>query len=120
MDVTGKIKVIMDKMTFDSGFEKQEFVVTTREQYPQDIKIELIKDKINILKDFQVGDEVRVDINLRGNEYNGRYFVNIQGWRMEKLGAGASNAAPAPQDVPWEVQNQAETTNADNGDDLPF
>jgi len=119
MDVTGKIKVIMDKMTFDSGFEKQEFVVTTREQYPQDIKIEMVKDKINLLNDLSVGDEVKVDINLRGNEYQGRYFVNIQGWRVEKLGAEAATGGPAPQDVPWEVEKKAAGETEDEGD-LPF
>lgn len=117
MDISGKIKVILDKMTFDSGFEKQEFVVTTREQYPQDIKCELIKDKINLLKDMQVGDEVKVDINLRGNEYNGRYFVNIQAWRMEKIGA-PTEGGPAPQDVPWDVKSEA-TADGD-AEDLPF
>ena len=38
MEITGKVKVIMDMQSFDSGFTKREFVVTTKEQYPQDIK----------------------------------------------------------------------------------
>lgn len=82
MNVTGKIKQIYDTVTYDSGFSKREFVVTTNEQYPQDIKMELVKDKCALLNNYSEGDEVTVDINLRGNEYNGKYYVNIQAWRI--------------------------------------
>ena len=47
--VTGKIKLINDTQTFASGFSKREFVVTTAEQYPQDIKFETIKDDFVII-----------------------------------------------------------------------
>lgn len=80
--VTGKLKVIFETQTFDSGFQKREFVVTTNEQYPQDIKLELVKDKCAILDSYQVGQEVEVDYNLRGNEYNGKYYVSLQAWKI--------------------------------------
>ena len=72
MDLEGSIKVIMDTQTFDSGFQKKEFVVTTKEQYPQDVKFELIKDRIDILTPYKQGDTVKVHFNVRGNEYKGR------------------------------------------------
>jgi len=84
MELKGKIKLIMDVQNFDSGFSKREFVVTTDEQYPQDIKLEFTKDKCSLLDQYAIGDEVNVQFNLRGNEYNGRYFVNLQAWRIEK------------------------------------
>ena len=92
LKISGKIKVLMDTQTFDSGFSKREFVVTTQEQYPQDVKFEAIKDRIAMLDALNPGDDVEVSFNVRGNEYNGRYFVNLQAWRIEKGGA----AAPAP------------------------
>lgn len=85
MIVAGTIKVIMDLQTFDSGFTKREFVVTTADDYPQDIKIELIKDKVSLLENLKVGDQVEVSINLRGNEYNGKYYVNVQGWKVDAV-----------------------------------
>jgi hypothetical protein len=57
--------VIFDTQTFDSGFTKREFVVTTPGDYPQDIKFELIKDKIDILNNYKPNDDVKVFFNIR-------------------------------------------------------
>lgn len=113
MEQAGRIKVIMDTQTFDSGFSKREFVVTTQEQYPQDIKFEFYKDKCATLDSFTVGDEVNVHFNLRGNEFNGRYYVNLQAWKMEAVSAGApAAAAPIPTPPPMPAGGE--------DDDLPF
>ena len=96
--ITGKLKLIQDTQTFDSGFQKREFVVTTAEQYPQDIKLEFVKDKCSVLDSYQIGQEVTVDFNLRGNEYNGKYYVNLQAWRVAS-GQSApvqTQSAPVP------------------------
>ena len=84
LELKGKVKAIFDKQTFESGFEKREIVITTEEQYPQDIKVEFLKDKCSILDNYKVGDSVTVGINLRGNEYKGNYYVSIVGWRISK------------------------------------
>lgn len=85
LTLTGTIKVIFQTETYPSGFTKREFVVTTKEQYPQDIKIELVKDKTAILDSFSEGQEVVVHFNLRGSEYQGKYYVSLQGWKVEKV-----------------------------------
>jgi len=82
MEVTGTIKLIEETQTFESGFSKREFVVTTSEQYPQDIKLEFTKDKCSILDKYKEGQDVTVGFNLRGNEYNGKYYVNLQAWKI--------------------------------------
>ena len=83
MEVKGKIKLVFETQTFDSGFSKREFIVTTSETYPQDIKMEVVKDKCSLLDKFKVGQEVTVSINLRGNEFNGKYYVSLQAWKIE-------------------------------------
>jgi len=103
MKITGKVKVIYDTATFDSGFQKREFVVTTSETYPQDIKIEMIKDKCSLLDLYKVGSDVEVSINLRGSMYNDKYYVNVQGWKIEAINQPIAEAQPV------EVE-----------DDLPF
>ena len=118
LEVEGKVKVLMDKQTFSSGFEKREFVITTQEQYPQDIKFEAIKDKITMLDALNPGDIVKVSFNLRGNEYQGKYYVNLQAWRVEKpqvADAPAQNNEPPVADYP----PFEEPANGDD-DDLPF
>ena len=53
-DMTGTVKVIMDQQTFESGFTKREFVVTTDDdRYPQDIKFECVKDKCALLDEVK-------------------------------------------------------------------
>ena len=112
LKINGKVKVMMETQTFDSGFSKREFVITTQEQYPQDVKLECVKDKISMLDGLSEGDDVDVSFNVRGNEYNGRYFVNLQAWRIEKSGA-----APAPTP---EAPDTALEPLAEGEDDLPF
>lgn len=84
MDITGSIKEIGKTQTFDSGFQKKEFVVTTNETYPQDIKMELVKDKCGLLDKYRINDSVKVHFNIRGNQNNGKYFVNLQAWKIEQ------------------------------------
>ena len=89
MEVIGRIKVIGHPQDISASFRKRELVVTTEEQYPQDILIEFVQDKVNLLDSFQIGEPVRVSINLRGREWTSpqgevRYFNTIQGWRIDR------------------------------------
>ena len=113
LQLQGRIKVILDTQTFDSGFSKRSFVVTTAEQYPQDVQFDFFKEKTASLDSYNVGDEVNVHFNIRGNEYNGRYYVNLNAWKMEKSAAGApAGDAPLPTPPPIAASN--------DDDDLPF
>ena len=96
-ELTGKIKLIQEEQTFASGFNKREMVVTVDDgRYPQDINLEFVKDKISLLDGLEPGQEVTVSFDIRGREYNGRYFNNLQGWRVVAADSDAP-AEPAPQ-----------------------
>lgn len=87
-EVIGKVIVLGNtEEVGQNGFTKRMLVVETSEKYAQKLAIDFIKDKTSILDNYKVGDEVKVSVNLRGTEYNGRYFVNLQGWKIEKQGA---------------------------------
>jgi len=71
-----------------NGMQKQILVVQTDTQYPQKLPIEFIKDKCDFLNNIQVGQQVKVSVNVRGNEYqdrNGitRFGLSFQGWKLE-------------------------------------
>ncbi|MBA10303.1 MAG: DUF3127 domain-containing protein [Flavobacteriaceae bacterium] len=125
MEVQGKIKLIGETQTFGSnGFRKREVVVTTEEQYPQHIMIEFVQDKTDLLNTYQVGQQVKVSINLRGREWTNpqgevKYFNSIQGWRIEALQqeAATDNMPPVP---PMDAFEPAGELNKDDHDDLPF
>ena len=83
-ELSGKIKLIQDPKTFDSGFTKREMVVIVEDgRYPQEINLEFVQDKVALLDDLQPDQEVTVSFDIRGREYNGRYFNNLQGWKVE-------------------------------------
>ena len=94
LKINGRVKLIMDLQSWDSGFTKREFVITTNEQYPQDVKLECIKEKTNLLDGLAEGDEVEVSFNIRGNEYNGKYYVNLQAWKLQSEDSGMNLVAP--------------------------
>ncbi len=94
-EVAGKIKVINEVQNFPSGFMKREFVVTTaHDKYPQDLKFEMVKDKCAALDSFKSGEDVQVSFDIRGNEYNGKYFVNLSCWKIQ---SADSSSAAAPK-----------------------
>jgi len=88
MELTGTIKLIQPLQEFPSGFYKRVMILTTEGQYPQDIAIEFAKEKADLLDKVYQGDRVTVGIDLRGNEFKGRYYVNVSGWRIDKQEAG--------------------------------
>lgn len=92
LKLTGTIKLIGEKQVFESGFQKVEFVITTNdEKYPQDVKFEIVQDKVDdFLKYNKVGSSVDVDFNVRGNEYNGKYYVTLSAWKVFKSDYNAS------------------------------
>jgi len=99
--VTGTVKAIFDTQTFSSGFQKREFVITTEEQYPQDIKFEVVKEKCGDLDRYTVGQSVTVHFNIRGNEYNGKYYVSLQAWKLEGAKLSPDPVPGAGDDEPF-------------------
>lgn len=124
MELAGKIKWIDETKTYGSnGFRKREVVVTTEEQYPQHILVEFIQDKCDLLNSYQVGQNVKIGINLRGREWvnpqgETKYFNSVQGWRIEALEAATpSEMPPIPPPSAFEP---AEGDANEVDDDLPF
>lgn len=121
MEIIGKIKWIDETKEYGSnGFKKRELVITTEEQYPQHILVEFIQDKCEALNSFQIGNNVKIGINLRGREWTNpegqvKYFNSIQGWRIEKTQNQVdSNLPPIPEDI------DIKSDDSSDSDDLPF
>ncbi|GAA4035401.1 DUF3127 domain-containing protein [Flavobacterium cheonhonense] len=127
MEVTGKIKVINPEQQVSASFRKRELVVATEEQYPQFISINFVQDKCDLLNSYNVGEAVKVSINLRGREWvnpqgETKYFNDIQGWRIERMQAETPAAAPAAMAPMPAAETFAPATNfnEEEHDDLPF
>ena len=129
MELQGKIKMISETQTFGSnGFRKRELVVTTEEQYPQHIMVEFVQDKTDLLNNFQVGQPVKISINLRGREWTSpqgevKYFNTIEAWRIEKQGQSQPMGMPSSGPSPMNMGSDplpGVGTSTDDDDDLPF
>ncbi len=126
MEIQGRIKMIDETKTYgNNGFRKRELVVTTEEQYPQHILVEFVQDKTDLLNSFQVGQMVKISINLRGREWTNpqgevKYFNSIQGWRIENLENVQQENPNIPPVPPMEAFEPADDLNEEDHDDLPF
>jgi hypothetical protein len=90
MEITGTIKMIGEHQQVSDNYSKQNFVVTTNEQYPQHIEIQVSNAKCALLLDLKPGDNVNVSINIRGREWNSpqgetKYFNSIEAWKINKV-----------------------------------
>ena len=108
MEISGKVKVIGETEVVGSAgtFKKRLIVISTEEQYPQHVPIDFVQDKTSILDNYSVGQQVKVSVNVRGNEYNGKYYVSLNDWKIEKLGDAPVTSEP--------INNEEEH------DDLPY
>ena len=88
MEITGTIRLIYDKETFNSGFEKRDLVIDTEDQYSQPLLVQFLKEKISLLDNYKEGDKVKIGINLRGREHTPpggetKFYNSIVGWKIE-------------------------------------
>ena len=87
--------------------------------------IEFTQDKTDLLNQYNVGEQVKVSINIRGREWvspqgETKYFNSIQGWRIEKMQAEAPSAAQMPPMPASEAFEPATNFKEEEHDDLPF
>lgn len=91
MEIQGRIKQIFpSQMIGQNGFEKRDLVIVTDENYPQTIIIQFTQQRCDLLDSLQVGQRVKVYVNIRGREWvnpqgETKYFNTIEGWKIEVI-----------------------------------
>jgi hypothetical protein len=104
--IKGAIKLINPIKVISDKFSVREFVITTPDaKYPQDILFQTINDKMDVLETLGVGQQVEVSYNVRGREFNGRYYNTLDAWKVEVTGSKPSQPSTQPIEL---------------DDDLPF
>lgn len=135
METTGQLKEVYATQKVSEKFQKREFVLTidATTPYPQHVIFQLTQDKCSALDQFNVGDELKIQLNLRGREWTSpqgekKYFNTLEVWRVEKVGAGSAPAASgskssstpaASTSAPAASSSPVFHSSSDN-DDLPF
>ncbi len=124
-EIEGKLKIVDDIQSFASGFTKREFVVEVEDgNYPQMVKFECVKDKTTLTDGFEIDEAVKVTFDIRGNEYKERFYVNLNAWKLEKLGESSSPAGGVPEysdeDAPAATSDPTDDFVEEEEDDIPF
>ncbi|MGA0208160.1 MAG: DUF3127 domain-containing protein [Ilumatobacteraceae bacterium] len=116
-DIQGKVIHVGDtEKVGQKGFRKRILVIETDEKWPQQVPIEFCQDDVDRLDNLACGLEVEVEFAINGREWEGRYFVNLRGWKVRKIGTHVETRR-APREVPPPEEDVA---TYDEGDEIPF
>jgi hypothetical protein len=123
-EIEGLVHKIFEIEKKTDTFQTREFVIQTEENYPQFVKFQMTQDRCNIIDGYAENDKVKVFFDLRGREWNGKYFTNLNAWRVQKVenvapDGPADNMPPVgdPMDFPTQEPKGGYEQEVD---DLPF
>ena len=122
-EIEGKLLRKYDTESKSAKFQAREFVIEIQDgAYPQFIKFQLTQDRCSLIDSANEGEQIKVHFDLRGREWQGRYFTNLNAWRIEKpapVEAAAPAAPPAGNDFDFPTASDEPQMEQSN-DDLPF
>jgi hypothetical protein len=122
LELEGKLHQIGAEQVVGSAgtFKKRTIVIATNEQYVQHIPIDFVQDKCSILDKYTIGEEVKISVNVRGNEYQGKFYVSLNGWKIEKLDTSKQSPEPVEKTAEFAPAPSPMSSNQEEPDDLPF
>lgn len=90
MEIVAKYLLAKDTQEVSPTFSKREVIVETQETYPQEIQLEFLQDRVDLIDSYNVGDILKFHINLRGKKFEkigepNRWFNQIVCWKIEKV-----------------------------------
>ena len=121
-EITGKLIAKFDTVQRSESFKTREFVIEKTEDasgryFTNYIKFQCVQDKTSMPDRFNIGDEVKIQFNIKGSrwEKDGRtnYITNLDAWRIEHLQAAYQPAVAA-------TNNSYQSTSDEDNNDLPF
>lgn len=122
-EVSGKLHKKFDTENKTQTFQAREFVIEVSSgNYPQMVKFQLVQDRCSLIDSYDEGDEIKVHFDLRGREWNGKYFTNLNAWRVEKPESTTSSAPPSEGQGGGEnyFPSESDDPGESADDDLPF
>ena len=114
LTIKGRITKILEVESGTSkagkDWKKQNFVIDTGDQFNPEVCFQMFGEEKceNLTKYNKVGDEVEVSFNVSSREFNGKYYHNLDAWKVMKA------------TVDEGYKNQPNPTSEPAEDDLPF
>ncbi len=129
MEITGKIITILPEQGGVSKngneWKKQEYVLETYDQYPKKICFQLFGADRIAQAAIRPGEELTVSFDIESREYMGKWYTNINAWKIERPAASPRYGVPTditPENiVPSSAPKSTPDFSSSNlVDDLPF
>lgn len=137
MEIQVKIEQILQARTFVSSRDNTQRVVhsfvgvTLDEQFPRKICFNVNGDEHFKAMNIAVGNVYSISFNIESREWNGKWYTNINAWRVASINANNSVAtSPTAHQQPQAQNSTNGTINSmaassavqcqQQSDDLPF
>ncbi|MEE9438750.1 MAG: DUF3127 domain-containing protein [Saprospiraceae bacterium] len=126
LEVEGVLHKKFETENKTDSFQAREFVIQMDGQYPQFVKFQLVQDRCAAIDPFNEGEKLKVYFDLRGREWNGKYFTNLNAWKIEKLSVAPAPEAPVnntglpTEEPPFTNFSDGNDMASGDLDDLPF
>ncbi|MGY6562017.1 MAG: DUF3127 domain-containing protein [Luteibaculaceae bacterium] len=122
--ITGIIKDIGQTQQIKDTFKKREFVVSTEDQYPQHILMQLVQDKCDMANQLNIGQKITVNFDIQGREWRSpqgdiKHFVSLNAWKITPVDAQPNATTPSFDQAPTPPPPPAGFSSGEE-DDLPF
>ena len=124
MEIIGRVIAVLSVVSGTSSkgnaWQKGGFVIETMESYPKKIHFGVFGEE-RVARIPRIGDIAKVSFDIDSHEFEGRWFTNVNAFKIELAGSTNSVTLQQPTAI---SQNQATAVqNADfpqKSDDLPF
>ncbi len=96
-EIEGKLHKIFDIQSKSETFQTRDIILLVQDgNYPQYIKFQLTQDRCGLADRFKPGDEVKITFDLRGREWQDKFFTNLNAWKIDAVRSETGAAAPMP------------------------
>jgi single-strand DNA-binding protein len=94
----GTIHLIGEPRQVSEKMNLVEFVLSIGDKYPQLVQFQAVNERVKFLDGAKPGQECEVKFDLRGREYNGKFYVSLNAWDIRVNGTVAKSIADAIDD----------------------
>ncbi|WP_236974879.1 DUF3127 domain-containing protein [Membranihabitans maritimus] len=123
-EIQGKLYKKFETEAKTQSFSAREFILEVNDNnYVQLLKFQLTQDRCGLLDTFQEGSDVKVHFDLRGREWNGKFFTNLNAWKLELPQPVSPGGDGFPEEEDFVFTDEREDNNFTQEmpeDDLPF
>ena len=98
LKIKGRLIKVSDRVVKSEKFTLRIFAIETDGQWPQKIKFQLANDRCDLIDPVQVGEEITVHFDIRGNEWEGKIINNLNAWKIDR--SISVGTAPPPTSMP--------------------